>query len=263
MPFVLPSFHFDFDISTTLTIISLLFTILIGFFIGASTTDYLRLQSLISELNADLIEIFDFGKIIQPSFAKKLANAIDQYMIAILDFPFLNWVPHTQKQFEEIAKTIDEMNYTDEKGLSLFPYLLVAKSDLNKKNQEIFLSTEKIVSVKHWFILIALAILIGIMLLSLRNGQWLFSLISAIILFVVYQALTLLNDIDSNVFLANKLSYQNPQEVFLAIGKLKYFPQGAVADKKLKQLQEDYRIGIYKNYPKSFEKEIKIVRMVR
>lgn len=258
LPFIFPPFSFSFSISTILNIVSLLFSILIGFFIAAATTDYLRLQSLISELDANLIHIFRLGKLIQPSAAEKLANAIDEYIVAILDFSLLDWVPHTKKEFEKIIETIDEISPSNETGL--FPHLKIAEADLSKKNQEIFLATKKIVSGKHWLILILLAILIGIMLLSLRNGQWLFSLISAIILFVIYQVLILLNDIDSNAFLAKKLSYQNPQEIFRAIGKLQYYPEIAIKNRWAKEPNKNYRIGIYKDYPRSLDKEIKIVQ---
>lgn len=259
VPFIVPDFKFSFDISNTLTIVSLLFAVLVGFFIAAATTDYLRLQTLISDANADLMGIFSLGKLINPPLATKIADAIDKYLIAILDFPFLAWVPNTKNEYEELTKIVKEINPTDEKGLALFPYLITAKGNLNRTNQEITLAAKKIISPKHWFILISLVTLMGTLLLSLRNGQWLFSLIIGVILFAIYQILTLLHQIDDNEFLADKLSYRNPQEVFQAIGKMQYYPERTIKNRWVKIPKESYRIGVYKNYPKSFEKEIKIV----
>lgn len=260
IPFLAPSFNFSFNISTILTIISLLFAILIGFFIAAATTDYLRLQTLVSNANSDLIEIFRLGKLIQPTSAQKIADKIDQYMIAILDFPLLNWVPGTKREFDELAKATEEVEPSEGKGLALFNYLQKAKNDLYKINQEMSLAAKEIVSGRHWLILISLATIIAILLLSLRDGNWLFSLLSGIILVVIYQTMYLLKEIDSNLFLAHKLAYQNPQEVFQSIGKLKYYTETAIKNHWANEPEESYRIGIYKNYPKSFEKEIKIVK---
>ncbi len=133
-PFILPVFHFTFDISLTLTVVSLLFAIFAGFFISTTTTNYLRLQSLISNANSDLIKMFRLSKLIQPSSAEKIANLIDQYMIAILDFSFLDWIPNTQKEFNKLTETIEEISPVDDKGLALFPYLHETKYYLYQKN---------------------------------------------------------------------------------------------------------------------------------
>ena len=260
IPFILPYFHFNFDISTILTVISFLFTILVGFFIGATTTDYLRLQTLISNLDASLIEVFSLSKLIQPSSAKKITNVIDQYVIRILDYPLFEWFPNTKKEFDQLTKAIEQIDPTNKKGVALFPHLQRTKTDLERTNQEIFLATGKIVSSQHWAIIISLAIIIAILILSLRDGYWFFSLLNGIILVVIYWILRLLNEVDSNEFLAKKLAYQNPQQIFQAIGKLKYYPEMAIINKWAKEPQENYRIGVYKNYPHSFEKEIKIVK---
>jgi len=259
LTFLLPDFHFAFDISVILTIVSLLFAILVGFFIGTATTNYLRLQTLISNANADLIQIFRLSKLIQVSSGEKIANVIDEYMIAMLDFPFLKWVPNTKKEFNEVTKAVEEVDPLNEKGLSLFSHLQNAKSDLDRTNQEISLAAEEVVSGRHWFILISLALIIATLLLSLRDGYWVFSFVNGVLLVAIYQILTLLKEVDSNVFLAEKLGYQNPQQVFQAIGKLQYYPEVAITKRWAKEPQENYRIGVYKDYPSSLEKEIKIV----
>lgn len=178
----------------------------------------------------------------------------------MLDYPLCEWVPNTRKEFNQLTKAIEHIEPTNEKGLALFPHLQKRKTDLEKTNQEIFLATEKIVSGRHWAIIISLAIIISVLMLSLRDGYWLFSLINGIILVAIYWILRLLNEVDSNEFLAEKLAYQNPQQIFQAIGRLKYYPETAIINKLVKEPQENYRIGIYKNYPHSFEKEIKIVK---
>ena len=54
--------------------------------------------------------------------------------------------------------------------------------------------------------------------------------------------------------------FLTPQNVFTGIGRLPYFPQYVLEQNRVKNLPETYRIGIYKNYPQSREKEIRIVK---
>src|SRR3990172_11059964 len=102
IPFLTPFFHPFKDVQPVLTSTSLLFAILTGFLIGAATADYLRLQSLIANANARMISIFGEVKLIQPSSAPKVAHAIDQYMIAVLDYESLKYFSATQKEFNSI-----------------------------------------------------------------------------------------------------------------------------------------------------------------
>lgn len=260
LPFALPYFHFTFDLGRIFTFISFLFAILLGFFIGAATTNYFRLQTLISTMNANIISAFNLGKLIQPSLAEKLSDVIDRYLIATLDFDLLAWVPNTKQEFFEVLQTFDEISPQDQKGFALLSSFEREKNSLSTANQEILLASKEVIGRRHWFILIALAVLVAVMILELRDGSRLFSFINGIILLALYQALILAKDVDSNLFLAKKMAYEGPQEVFRTIGKLPYYPEIAIADKRVKEPEGSYRIGVYKNYPHSFEKEIKIVQ---
>ncbi|HEY4509240.1 MAG TPA: hypothetical protein VJC13_03125 [Candidatus Paceibacterota bacterium] len=61
------------------------------------------------------------------------------------------------------------------------------------------------------------------------------------------------------MFLSNQLSFDDPQQVFQGIGRPYYYPESALKKGYAKPKSKTYRIGVYKNYPKSFEKEIKLV----
>jgi len=79
----------------------------------------------------------------------------------------------------------------------------------------------------------------------------------------LYQTLNLLYKIDSNEFLAERLAYEAPQKVFLAIGQTKYYPEHVINEKLKKSLEkENYRVGIYKKLPETMEKDIKLVAAI-
>lgn len=260
----LPIFKFSFDISNMLTVVSLLFAILIGFFIAAATSNYLRLQTLISDEDASLISIFDLVKIIQPSARKKFASLIDKYMIAALDYDQLDYFMETSAEFDNLLNAIGKIVPLNGKGIALLQNLHNIKSNIVSIRQEALILIKRAITGRHWFILISLASILSVILLGLRDGSVLVSLLIGLTLIALYQTLNLLHKIDSNAFLADKLAYEVPQKVFQAIGQAKYYPETALNDELKKTLKnENYRVGIYDDFSKSMKKKIKIIKAVR
>jgi hypothetical protein len=256
----LPAFKFDFDISTILTVVTLLFTILVGFFIAAATSNYLRLQTIISDEDASLISLFGLVKILQPTMVKKIRNSIDQYMIAALDYGLLDYADHTSGEVDTLLNTIDEVTPSKKYTESLIQNLHNIKINIISIRQEMAVLIKRIVTARHWFILISLAAIISVILLSLRSGNIITSALIGLIMITLYQTLRLLHQIDSNLFLASQLAYEVPQKVFLAIGQLRYYPEYALNRKLKKSLKnERYRVGLYKNFPETMEKKIKTI----
>src|SRR3989344_714311 len=105
----LPLFNLSLDIPTLLTVFSLLFAILVGFFIATSTTNYLRLQSLIAEEDAGLITIFSLVQNIAPQDKNKVTDAIDNYAIAALSFELTDYIRKTHQEFEDLSTTVDKI----------------------------------------------------------------------------------------------------------------------------------------------------------
>ncbi|MFH0891661.1 MAG: hypothetical protein V1867_02675 [Candidatus Falkowbacteria bacterium] len=256
---IFPSYEFNFDVSTVLTSISLLFTILIGFFMAAATSNYLGLQATISKEDSCLIYIYGLIKIIRPTSAEAAAQAVDGYMITALDYELLEYAAYTNKEFEALVKVIDDVCVSNA-GHVLIQNLQSAKGELLTYRMESVLATQRIVSKKHWFILSILSVIISILLLSVRDGEVLSSLLIGMVIIAIYQTLALLYEIDSNIFLADKIGYgDEPQTVFRAIGKPEYYPEKALKFVDKKKLGDKYRVGVYLNYPASFEKTINLV----
>ena len=258
--FFVPMFKLSFDVATILTVLSLFFTILLGFFIAATTSNYLRMQTIIATEDAQLISIYNLVKMLQPAKAKKLANLIDLYLIRAFDFDMLEYVPYTQKYWDGIVDVINSVRPKNNYFSSLLQNLHSLKDANTALRQETGLTAQKIVSKRHWFILILLSVLISVLLLSLRVDDYFSVLIIGFVLLTIYQVLRLLYNIDSNVFLAEKLGFESSQRVFLAVGKEKYYPEYVVSSKLKKILSgENYRVGIDKNLGSS-EKKIKLIK---
>lgn len=248
LPFLLPIFEVNFNPSDILTPTTFIFSVLAGFFIADATSNYRSLKDLITSENATLCSMYYKSKQKSISYSKKVGDAIDKYMIAQLDYDLLAHVDGTRNEFNKIIDVSAEFSELDSERASLI-----------KSSQEVLVSTQKSVTKLHWTIIIILAATIGMLLLLKRNGDILLSVIIGLVLVSIYQVLRLLSDLDNNRYLASKLAFKTPPYVFMAIEKLPYYPERAISN-KWAHPEKPYRVGVYKNYPVSFDKDIKIVK---
>jgi ABC-type multidrug transport system fused ATPase/permease subunit len=243
LPFIVPIFHVEFDVSTLLTVVSLLFAILVGFFIAASTTNYLRLQTLIANEDGCLIAMYQLCVKILPAAKNKVASAIERYVMAALDFPLTTYVKESEKEFDQFLRTIDSVRPRDKVGYELYGLLHENKTELHRTRGEVTYTARSIVKATHWFIIIALACLIALLLFALRDSSVLSSAVTGILTVALFLILRLLHQIDNNVFLEQLLSYETSQKVFPAIDRIPYYPEEALTRYGLRPSGK-YRLGI-------------------
>ncbi len=244
LPFAVPPFHLSADIGIFLTVISLLFAILIGFFISGATSNYLRMQTLISSMNTSLISLHSNSAIINAPEHAALTNAIDTYLIATLDYDLLDFSGLANAEFDNIINLVDQTRAHDDIGNAMLRHLHYAKADLVANDEEIAITAKTIVNPEHWLILVILASLIVVLLLSMRDNSIAVAVIVAALNFTILHILILLYELDANIFLAKKLAFQAPQRVFLSLGLHPYFPDFATTLSHVTlPKQQTYRVG--------------------
>ncbi len=255
----LPTFSLGIDISTLLTVVSLIFTILVGFFIATATSNYLRLQSILSQEDASLISIFNLCKIIQPKAMEEVTQAIDDYSISSLNYKIEDYVNRTRKEFKKLVDVISGVDPSNEKGATLIQTLHGELNQVMELRQEGVLAAKTVVTKSHWFILVLITLLVDTMLLSLRNANFFPSLLISVLITATYLLLLLIYEVDTNRFLEEKLAYEGSQRVFDAIGRLEYYPEEAIEVGAVPKNEGQHRIGLSSN-SNSSKREIKIVK---
>ncbi|OGZ02508.1 MAG: hypothetical protein A2946_00685 [Candidatus Liptonbacteria bacterium RIFCSPLOWO2_01_FULL_53_13] len=258
--FTLPLLGLSADISPLLTVVSLVFAVLVGFFIATATTNYINFQHYLAQENANLIALFNLGNMVSPSEKEKTAETIDQYVIATLDFSLAEYIEKTHQEFKRVVEHIDTLKPKKGDGRSTvaFDHLQATKIELFRNRESVALAALRITNGLHWLILTFLASTLVFLLFTMRTDALLVNGIIAVLSSAVYYILLLLHEIDGNVFLEEQLAYQDVQKVFRAIGRLPYYPSFAFASAKLKTPGERYRLGIYADYPRSCAKKIKV-----
>lgn len=244
--FMLPRFEVSYDPNTILSAATFIFSILTGFFLSDATANYRALREIILTENATLSNLYQITKRENPKRAPQLATAIDEYMIAQLDYELLDHYDNTKDEFDKIVDITPGMNASDR----LLAFLIPGR-------QKIFLLAKRTVSKDCWVMIFSLVMVIIYLLLAKRTGAPSLSLLIGILIASIYQALRLLYELDSNEYLAKQLGYQTPQDVFRSIGRLPYYPETAIMSGL--EPVKPYRLGVYTNYPENFEKRIEII----
>lgn len=258
--FTLPLFAILIDTSSLLTVVSLVFAVLVGFFIATATTNYINFQRCLAQETANLIVIFNLGNIVKPSEKEKITEKIDQYVIATLDFSLTEYVEETYLEFKQVVESIDELQSENDtkRGVVALDHLQATKIDLIRNRESVALSALRITSGLHWLILVFLAATLVFLLFSLRTDGPLLNIVIGALSSAVYFTLLLLYEVDGNIFLEEQLAYQDVQRIFKTIGRLPYYPPLAFKSGMVKRPKESYRLGVYTDYPRSRVKEIKI-----
>lgn len=250
LPLLLPQFTTNFDTSDIIGPTTFIFSVLTGFFLADATANYRRLKLLITDENAALVILYKIANRENPKQAEAISAAIDEYMIAQLDYPFLDHVEYTYSEFDKVVNEATKLDRLDR-----------ALAQLIRTHQEMYMIVKRTVGSKHSTIIVTLGIVLMSLLLLNRGGSLIVSALIGVILFSIYEAIFLLFDLDSNRFLSRQLAYKTPQYVFSGINKLPYYPETAITGGIVEEPQEVYRVGVYTDSENSYAKEVRTIEL--
>lgn len=243
--FIFPAYTLPFDVSLLLTVTSLIFGVFMAFFIGTATTNYIYLNLQLAEANSLLTVVYNLVKLLDVKTSEKVADIIDKYLIATLEYSLMNHAKNTEKEFNQIIDSIDSVDIKngDSKASVLFQNLHTAKSDLFKKRQTIVQLAPRVITSIHWAVILLLTGIIVSLLFSLRTGDYLSNAFFGMVITSFYLLLVVLYQIDSDEFLEKQLAYEDIQLVFKSIGKLRYYPATVLENNLAHKPKEAYRVG--------------------
>ncbi|MCL9972232.1 MAG: hypothetical protein NBV63_02395 [Candidatus Pacebacteria bacterium] len=226
VPFFIPHLGVTDNGGVLITAVSTLFAIVVGFFIADAMSNYLRLQTLIALENGTLIALAHAAREISATLHPTLHDAIDKYLIAQLNADSLNHILDTEEEMREIVRQTDVLirgSQMDTRWESTHHML----KTIHVARQEIALVAKANLLTPHWAILAILSGLLMLTILSVRDGSLLLNIIGGLMMVGSYSVLILLREVDSNRLLEQKLSFENPIEVFSALDRPPFFPHFA------------------------------------
>ncbi len=243
--------------NTILTIVGFLFGIIAGFYVVITTTDYNDMKNFLASETGGWISLHQDVLIYDKQVADKLSLLIDEYIRRNFNFEIINYAKSTEAEFEAIKKFIRELPM--KKNL-LFVYgktREIIDEIISTRQQLIVLST-KMLSLFSWTILFVLAGLFIFSLYGLRTGELFFDVVTVAISSSTVLILLLIRDLDLHIWNERTFSYDIFENVLKSIGQLPYYPAESIKKGRIRPYEKEYRVGIYINFPKSFERRIEI-----
>ncbi len=246
-------------IETILTVASLFFAILTGFFISRLNSRYNEIRELIAAEDAILFSMFEFSKFYSKELSKKLANQIDKYYITTFEYNFDDYykpsTPYLLNMYTELNKF---RRYRDN---SVFANLVSKVSELEHvRNKSSVISKERLTR-SQWIVLIGLAAIIMTCLLYVSSNQLFFQTLIILTAAILTLILLTLRDLQ-NFRLGGKAMpvLESSQEVLEIIGKKRYYNKFLLEIKayEIPDYVKEYRLGLH--MPGDPKQKIKLIK---
>ncbi len=228
LAFLAPEINVTDNLDVLVSATSAVFAIVAGFFIADAMSNYLRLQTLIAEENASLITLAHDAVLVNNEKKDAVHNAIDTYMIAQLDHGELNHILATSNEIDAIESAVEALGTArNAHAEEVYSHMLSAIEKIHACRQEIALAAKRNLTISHWATLGILGVLVIISVLGIRDSTLLMTIFAGTMIAGTYAVLILLREVDNNHLLENKLAFENPNEVFRALGRPPYYPEYA------------------------------------
>ncbi len=213
-----PFYSLTQEIRNLITAATFLFGIFAGFIIASRLTRYSRYRELLTNETGSLITLYQYAKTIDDKYAKKIADAIEKYLLKSFQYEVYEYHEKTEPEFYNIFNQIREYR-TSKKNEQMENQMFAMMRDMLKDREELFLLGKDRIT---FWLKTTLYMLSGAILLSLflTRSPELYSNILVILLATsVFIVLFLIDDLDKLKLYSRAISYDLYYRVFDAINK--------------------------------------------
>lgn len=258
--FVLPTAFISSELGgTTLTITTFLFGIIAGFFIYVTSTDYTTVRQILAAETSGWISLHRSVAKYDPAVAHAFADRIDVYLRRTFDFEIIDYARSTIPEFNSAAEVVRNLQYLLERS-SIHQVIMVELDAITLARQQLIVLGTKALSAFSWMVLLALGILVVGSLYGLRTGEVFFDVVTVFVASAVMLLLLLIRDLDLYIWNERSFGFEVEANLFRSIGKLPYYPEESITRGRVYPTEDEYRVGVFVNYPKSLERRVEIRR---
>lgn len=258
--FVLPSTFISSGLGNTiLTMGTFLFGIIAGFYIIVTTTDYNSMKSFLAKEAAGLISLYKAVETYDQQSAKELARLVDEYIRRSFDYEIIDSTRGTAQEFSRIRNFVFSLPIKSELS-SLHQVIVQTTAQVEEVIQQVTVLGSRTLSRFQWTVLVVLGGLVVASLYGLRTGELFFDIVTVLISSSVVLIFFLIRELDLYIWNEKTFSFEIYQNVFKAIGQLPFYPLESIKKGRIHPTENEYRLGIYINFPKSLERKIEIRR---
>ncbi len=215
-----PIFDLKEEIRTIITTSTFLFGIFAGFVIASRLTRYSKYRELLTNETGSLIALYQYAKTVDEKYAKKIADAIEKYLIKSFEHEVYEYHEKTENEFYHIFGQIREYRTTKEHEQTKNTMFSIIR-DMLKDREELFLLGKDKIAFWLKAVLFTLAGSIVFSLLLIRGPEIYSNILIVLISLSVLIVLSLIDDLDKLRMYKRAMSYEIYYRVFDAMGREK------------------------------------------
>ena len=244
--------------------VTFIFGVLYGFEISIVLGNFTSLKTSLAQLNAQLRAIYSAIKVVSPEAAEFAGDKIEAYLMKSIDLDLTDQ-NKTEKEFTEFmemgsSKLIKDATLADADAQGVrIQFVYQGFYDVANTRNQIEQVAPKFIELPEWLMLFSLSIIL-IVILFLQRTDLITSITSGILATMIIGALILLDDIDSNDLQEGFLEYEIFNTTLSEIGRKKYYPEFAINEGRISHPKNNYRVGVFPNYPDLDKRVVKEVK---
>ena len=250
--------------STFLTVLISIATFLFGIFISFSISDrHGRINELRSNDSLErgyLILIYKYAGAFGKQYQIEMAEIIDQYLISTLDYEIRDF--HKNEPFvDAIYAKIQSVKVINEKQKEVYSEFLDCFSSLIEARRKTIALIADRLSRFEWLVAIFLPFIILLSTILTETSSIIVAVISSVLSVMILNITLFLYLLDNLSWKEERRIFEPYQQTFEAIGKLRYYPEILILEKRVKMYKDKtYRLGVFPHkYPDLSGKTIKII----
>jgi len=221
-----PGVKDDEAVQTSITFIGILFGIIVGFFIADLYARYQAIRENAAMDSSSLSTFYFLASVIadnkNKAWLKKVEKRIQKY---IHKFMPLQWEKYseTEKEFEELGKSIKELKYSTDKANETYASLVAVYSGHSDAREKLVMYGKDKLSWGEWLVSLFLGGLLLVSLFYVKDNTLVSSLFTGAITSAILLLFVVLRDLNNLNFGESTVSIEPYERVLDAIGKPRYF----------------------------------------
>lgn len=228
-------------LSLALSVTSVLFGLLIGFFITQMWNKFSSIRRESAILRSSLLGMISNMRRLEGNeeVKEKFFDRMERFLIA---FIMISWdsVEEEDRYFDRVTETISEVEILNERDKVIFTQLLDAESSASEARSELTTLGKESLMRLEWAVLMSLSSIIIVSVLLLRDGSTFFRAVATVLPSLMVLTMLILDDLDNLRWGSDVISFEPAEAALKELNKEKFYEKRFVKEEWVKE-PENYR----------------------
>lgn len=237
------------DIELVLTVSTFLFAIIYGFFITREFARYNFIEENLAVEDAKFLSIYRTAQVWGREFQERVGNLIDEYYIDVLDYPVDAYYKGTADKLEKLYDLFSEpQDQLGQNADEAYGPIISMLADIEEMRNRSSIRAGQKMTYGHWTVLLILAGIIISSLFFLKIPLLYSQFVTVLLSTMTVLLLLILRDVANLRLGGIMIAAESVQEIFEAMGKLRYYGEPYLNDgtTKIPDTITRYRRGLHK-----------------